>query len=131
MPKPISTSKWYGAKISWLLNHGDTSRVNKTTTASFPDWTGTFLWGQMQNLHESWICSWLPHNSVHFSLENMWLLKNIVSIAIKMKKRQKIEELYPLVLASSHSAQKRGQKWKKGQKAENSPAPPLLQAKKN
>ena len=50
---------------------------------------------------------------------------------IENRERQKIQELYPLILASPYAAQRRGQNEKKVQKAENCPAPPLVQAKKN
>ena len=58
--------------------------------------------------------------------------QNYREYCYKTENVKKIQELYPLVLADPRTAQKkRAKNGKKFKKAENSPAHPLAQAKKN
>ena len=67
-----------------------------------------------------------------FSLENMWLPYILANITWETEKDLKIQELYPLVQASSQAAQiKKSKTKKKVQKAKNIQAPSLVRAEKN
>ncbi len=70
-----------------------------------------------KNLRESWICLWLPHKFFRFLTRTHVTVQIFSWISLsKQRKDKKIRELYRLILAGPRAAQKRGKKWKKGQK---------------